>query len=144
MVMREALQRSGASKGVLRAAGVGTTVSKASVPRVVGAADQMLKAAEKHAEAFRAAGLLPSDLEQLALLRASVADADTAQVETKASGAMKTAERNALGLRIQKAVEAIATAGLVQFHARPGVSARFRALIPSGGRRAKPATPSPA
>jgi hypothetical protein len=130
MFLREALQRAEASKSVLKASGVGTNVPKGSVSKVLAAADQMLGAGEKHSDAFRDAGILPADLEKLRLLREAVQVADVAQGRERLTAVAQRVERDALAYRIQRAVEGIGMAGMIEFQGRPDVVARFRALMP--------------
>ena len=140
--VREALKRGGVPADVKKAAGVGSKFTASRVDAVIAAVNSILGAYEKHPDAFRASGILPEDMETGRRLLVSLNAADLVQETAKAKRTQSTAARHSLRKRVEAAVDRIRGAGMLHFHAKPAVTARFAALVPGkGGGATKPAEP---
>jgi hypothetical protein len=143
--VREAIRTVRAPKGVLKSFGVGNAIRKSAVREVVAGLDSVIAGIAKHPEVARAAGVLPTDADRAAALRAALVAADAVQETKKAGKVLTVAERNRVAARIDDAVRAIAGVGVVHFHADPETAARFRGLVKRRPSTAKPkAGPAPA
>lgn len=143
--VREALKRGGVDADVKKAAGVGSRFTASRVDAVIAAVNSILRAYEKHPDAFRASGVLPEDIEAGKRLLVSLNAADLVQETAKAKKTQSTAARRALRNRVESAVDRIRGAGMLHFHGKPAVAARFAALVPGkGGGATKPAEPEAA
>lgn len=143
---REALKRAQSPADVKKAAGVGTAFSRTRSDGVVASVRAVLDAYDRFPDAFRAAGVLPVDMEAGKQLANALTDAEMAQETAKVRKTQTTAMRNALRKRIEAAVDRIRGAGLLQYRTHAPTATRFAALVPNhgnGGSKEKPA-PAPA
>ncbi len=128
---REAIARSGATEAQRAEFGLRLRVKPSSVPSVVAALDKFIEGATKHPAAARAASTLPSDVDTARALRAALTSADEVQETQKVARKAPVVDRNAAQLRVERAVEAIAAAGVLAHLHDPAVAALFRALRPA-------------
>ena len=140
--IREAVRRRGNGAGLRRAVGVGRSIHSKSPKSVAEALGTILKAAGENPGDLRACGVLEADLaagrELLASLGGASGVQDAGMVEKKDL----THEKDAIQRRVEAAIEAIATAGILQYRrANPALAQRFRGLIPPAIGTGGPASP---
>ena len=141
--IREAVRRRGNGAGLRRAVGVGRSIHTKSPKSVAEALGTILKAAGEHPDDLRGCGVLESDLaagrELLASLGGASGVQDAGMVEKKDL----TQEKDATQRRVEAAIEAIATAGILQYRrTNPALAQRFRGLIPPAIGNGGPASPA--
>ena len=128
--IREALKRGAAPADVLKAAGVGGTFKEGKVDSTLASLSTIIDAYGRFPDAFRAAGVLPEDVDAGRRYVVSLTEADLVQERAKAKKLGTTREHNALRRRIETAVDRIRGAGILHFHDTPNTAARFAALVP--------------
>jgi hypothetical protein len=119
-----------AAPRVLRAAGVGIQVSPGKINSVAASLTAMLDASKTYPAAFRAAGILETDLGVATEILKSVLQAEETPPGVEATVVDLTAQKDAAQLRIEHAVTTIAAAGQLQFRKDPATRALFEALTP--------------
>jgi len=140
--VRTAVGRSGASKAVQKAYGVGAPYTTTSVKHAVSALQQIIDRATASPEEARSLGILAADVTALRASLKAVLGADATQEDLRAAAPATTRERNAAARRVQAAVDRIAGAGVLAFADEPAIRSTFEALIGHGARKKKkPATP---
>jgi len=139
MAVRSAVKITGQSAVVRKALGVGRVVSAKSVKSVLAGANMVVEAYAKHADAMRAAGVLPVDVETMTGLANALADADQAQEMKKVASKLSTAERAKVQKRLEGALMKIIAAAGLQFGVTdPERAAQYAALIPAKPKKRKP------
>ena len=140
MAARVALKRGKLDKEVLARAGVGKSITVKVVASVLDGARAILEAYAAFPDLLRSVGVLPSDIEQIRTLAASLETVDAAQEHTKVTSKEKTATRNAALKRVKDAISIIVGAAGLQFVDDPGRLALYEAILPSK-KSARPAAP---
>lgn len=135
--IRTAVQRRGAPIDVRKAYGVGAKVNPTLVKDVLAAIGAIVDEANKNIAAAGAYGILASDITALSNARDAIQKADQAQEKVRNEAPLTTKLRNETAGRIVVAVDAIVSAGLIQFALDPKLRAEFEALIGKGNPNAK-------
>ena len=141
--VREALKRGKAPADVCKAAGVGSKFGSGVVAAVAASIATVINAYEKFPEAFRGAGVLPSDIETGKRILVSLNSSDLIQETKKVSNTQATAGRNALRKRVEATVDMIRGMGMLEFQETPAIAARFKALVPPKGKKGGGNAPEP-
>lgn len=129
--IRETVRRRSSGEGLRKAVGVGRSVQAARAKSVATAIEAILTAAGERPDEVRACGILESDLTRGKALLASLNGASTIQDDGMIQKKDLTHAKDTTQIRVEAAIEAIATAGLLQYRdANPALAQRFRALIP--------------
>lgn len=136
---REALRRGRTPAKYTLEFGLKSRPNPTVVSSVRSALSAFTTAAARYPEVVRAVGILPSDLETMVELRNALIDVDAKQEAAKATRKTPVAERTALQVRIESAVDAIISAGRLAFVKRPDVADAFKALVPGKSTAKKPA-----
>jgi hypothetical protein len=135
--VRTAVARSGASKAVQKAYGVGGSQKTTSVKHAVSGLQQIIDRATANPEEARSLGILSADVTALRASLKDVLGADATQEDLRAAAPATTRERNAAARRVQAAVDRIAGAGVLAFADKPAIRSTFEALIGHGARKKK-------
>ncbi len=141
---RAAVARGRATKAEREAFGLSLKIHERSVSSIVRALDAFVSGATKYPAVARAASTLPEDVDRVRALRAALAAADAEQESTKVARKLPVAERNEIQVRVEDAISAIVSAGLIAFAGDPVRAARYRALIPTTKKAARRGSTSPA
>lgn len=131
--IRTAVQRSGASKDVRVAYGVGVKTSARVVKQVKAAILQIVERANSHPAEASALGILSKDVTALEDDLATITSADDSQEQRRAGAPQSTKERNRTANRILGAVDRVVAAGVVEFAKAPETRAEFEALVAGSG-----------
>lgn len=127
---RMAISRSDADENQKKKFGIGLQVNKKQLSTVIAGLDALVDGYDAHTEFARLAGMLESDREKAIAYREAITKADSAQEKKKERRKLTTAERDALAVRIEKAVDKIIGAGSLHFYDQPEIAQLFRDLIP--------------
>lgn len=127
---RGALVRSGATAAVRAAFGLKISLKVNQVSSIVAALDALVDGYARYPDAARAAGLLSTDFTRISTLRAALASADAGQETVKKTKKAPVADRKALQVRIENAIDAIINAGTLEFIDQPEKAEEFQSLIP--------------
>lgn len=138
---REALRRARTPEKYTDEFGLKSRPNLTVVSTVRSALSAFTTAAARYPEVVRSAGLLPSDIDGMVELRNALIDVDAKQEAVKARRKEPVAARTALQVRIEKAIDAIISAGRLAFVKRPDVSQSFKALVPAPASAKKKAGP---
>ena len=115
---------------VLKAVGVGSQVNPGKTTSVAESLKAMVEASKVYVDIFRAAGILPDDLNEARDFMTSLLGADEAQQETQYTKKELTELKNAAQKRAEETISAVAAAGQVQFRKQPAKRAIFEKLVP--------------
>ena len=141
--IREAVKRRSDGDGLRKAVGVGRAIATNRVKPVATAIQTILAAAAERPDELRACGILESDLTRGRALLTSLGGASAVQDQGLIAKKDMTAAKNKIQLRVEAAIQAIATAGALQYHdADPALAQRFRGLIPPAIGNGGPASPA--
>lgn len=140
--VRSACRLLGLSAEVLKAVGVGTTMSARSVNTVLAAAAMVADAYAKYPEELRSAGILPDDIETINGQAAALRSADQDQESKKVTAKQRTAARRAAQARGERAIAKIVAAAELEFVGNPERLAQYQAIVPARPKRKKPAKPA--
>ena len=147
--VREAVRKRAKGTGLERAVGVGVPVNVGRSTSVASAVQAILKAAAENPDGIHACGVLDADIRNGQAILDDLVSARDDQDSGMKDKKDLTTEKNVVQLRVEKAVEEIATAGYIQLmESDPVIAQRFRDLPPSTAtKKAKPANgnvPAPA
>ncbi len=136
-----ALLRHAAPKGdpALRAAGVGMKATPGKSSTVAAGLEAMIAASATHPEAFKAAGIVSTDIDLCRTLHDRLLAAEQSQEQARITRKGLTRDKNATQKRLEDAVIAIALAGELVFRGQPAIVEAFRDLIPRTPHSKKPA-----
>jgi hypothetical protein len=106
----------------------------------------MINASAAHPDAFKAAGIVDSDIALCRTLHDNLIAAEQEQDQAQIMRKNLTRDKNATQLRLEDAVIAISLAGTFVFRTDPVIVAAFTDLIPKTPAKAKKleAAPAPA
>jgi hypothetical protein len=149
--IREAVKRRAAGQGIRTAVGVGKSISHTQETSVAAAIEAILALSKEQPQALRACGVLDSDLATGQALLAALGTAHNIQHDGFVGSKNVTDQRNATHARVEEAVEAIATAGHLQYlETDPALAKRFANLLPTranvkpaNAKEGNPKDPSP-
>lgn len=127
---RGAIVRSSATAAIRAAYGLKLSIKPNKVASVVAALDALVDGFARFPDAARAAGLLSTDFDRARDLRATLATADAGQETVKSTRKNPVADRKALQVRIEEAIDAIINAGSLEFIDQPQKAEEFQNLIP--------------
>ena len=129
--IREPVKRRAAGQGLRKAVGVGKKMSHSSETDVAAGIQAILTVAKEQPQAFRACGILDSDLERGRALFAALSDVHENQRTGFVTKKDLTDAKDATHARLEEAVEAISTAGHLHYlESDRALAQRFRNLIP--------------
>lgn len=117
----------------LKSFGVGEKVAARSTSNVLAALRMCVNAIGKDPDRARRAGLLDSDKLELEGYIATLGKADDVQDAAVDASKDTTISKKALQLRVEAAVDEIATRGAIAFRLKPAIRERFEALISHAG-----------
>lgn len=143
--LRQTIRKSGASRTIQRAYGVGQVTLPRRVHQVKAALQQIVERALAAPQEAAGFGLTPADVSEMAAFITQLAGADMAQEKKRADAPLSTKERNKIANRVVQTAALIAGTGMRAFVQNPAELADFKALMASTRkpRRAK-AKQSPA
>jgi hypothetical protein len=143
--VRSVLKLTAQETAVRKAAGVGRKLTAKSVKTVLAAADMVIEAYGIYADAMRAAGVLPADVDTLIGKANALAAADQVQEGRKVASKLSTVERNKVQKRVEAGLMKLIAAAEMQFVvADPERVALYKALVPARSKKRKPRpTPIP-
>jgi len=145
--IREAVRRRADGIGLQKAVGVGSRVYGNNARSVATALETILDAADKRADELRACGIMEADLKTVRAIFATLSGARGTQDQGMLSKKDLTKQKDKVQLQVEADIEAISTAGALQYlESDPVLAERFESLIPSSGgggnAAAEPTTPS--
>jgi hypothetical protein len=143
MAYREALRRGRVADTVKKAAGVGKAVAAGRASLARAAAQTMLDAAAANTDAFRAAGILPADLDALRALYEALLVAENEAVNQRVAAKLSVSQRREIQDRVETAVDHIVGVAQVAFVADPAHAKLYRDVVP-GSAAGKKAPVKPA
>lgn len=121
--------------------GYGLDLDPRNPKKVLAAAQSMLKVATDNPQRAQLLGILPTDLTQLAALKATAAAADSEQDSKRAKAPLSTKKRNALLEDVKAATRKVGGAGVLEFAMNAKVRAEFEALLDRPTKRGGGSTP---
>jgi hypothetical protein len=143
MGMREALKRGRVDPAVKKAAGVGKSVQPGRASTARDAAKSMLDAYTANADAFRAAGILPVDLDLLRSRHEALCLAEGETVSKRVAAKLTVGQRKELQARVEAAVDHVIGVAQVAFVNKPDRARLYRDLVPAAA-ATKKKDPKPA
>ncbi|MCU0664132.1 MAG: hypothetical protein MUC50_17615 [Myxococcota bacterium] len=131
MGAREALKRSRVEAAVKKAAGVGKSVQPGRASTARDAAKSMLDAYAANPDAFRAAGILPADMELLRSRYDALCLAEGDAVGKRVAAKLTVRQRKELQARVEAAVDHIIGVAQMAFVNKPDRAKLYRDLVPT-------------
>lgn len=137
--IRATVRKSGASKAVQKAYGVGLLLAPTKVAIVKAAIQQIVNRATSAPEEAEGFGLQAADVASLTALLTALTSADSDQDVKRANAPQSTRARNVTANRVLKMAAIIAGTGMRAFAHSPTEYGLFKALMASTGRAPKSA-----
>jgi len=140
-----ALLRHSAAKGdpALRAAGVGMKTASSKASSVAAGLEAMINASVAHPDAFKAAGIVQSDIALCKEMHGELLAAEQSQADARITRKGLTRDKNVTQKRLEDAVIAVSLAGALVFRGDPVMAAAFQDLVPRTPARHNGAKPGP-
>ena len=130
MLVREAgRRRAGGDLELLAALGVGDRLNPRSTQGVLAGLESIVRLGGEDGDGLRRIGVLPSDIEEAGAIAGRLRGADATQWERITSRSAGTEGRTSLRLRVEAAVDEIASAGALAFRRDPVKLARYQAMV---------------
>jgi hypothetical protein len=130
MAIRNAVaRRTEATEALKTAIGIGDGLRAGDTPKVLSA----LGAVATNAAALQACGVLPEDIAEAAALAEQLRGDDVSQQGKLDHRQSTTEDRHQAQVRLEEAVDAISSAGVLAFRKDPVIRASFERLVAAGG-----------